>query len=146
MTKKVKSSKQKFEPRVYELPFMGIGYGLFTNRAEFDKVLKANDIPSYKFDTDTITYAATIRGEYPEGGPSKRRYAFVYAEHMLNDDNISEARKLSYLAHEAHHVVQFMFDCMGEDQPSEEAFAYTLGNTCNVLFSEYFRWKESQRG
>ena len=146
MTKKVKSSKQKFEPSIYELPFMNIAYGLFTNRAELDKVLKAADIPTYKFDTDLIICAATIRGEYQANDGMVRRYAFVYSEYMLNDNSISEALKLSYLAHEAHHVVKFMFECMCEAEPSEETFAYTLGNVCNTLFSEYFRWKEAQRG
>ena len=125
---------------------MHIAYGLFSCRNDLDAVLKANDIPVYKFDTDEITYAATIRGVHEVSDGLQRRYAFVYAENMLNDDNTDDARKLSYLAHEAHHVVQFMFECMGENQPSEEAFAYTLGNVCNNLFNEYFRLKEFING
>lgn len=146
MTKKAKSSKKIFVPALFELPFMHIAYGLFSCRAELDAVLTANDIPVYKFDTDEITYAATMRGAYEASDGLARRYAFIYAEDMLNDDNTDDARKLSYLAHEAHHVVQFMFECMGETQPSEEAFAYTLGNVCNNLFNEYFRWKEFTNG
>jgi hypothetical protein len=146
MTKKAKSSKKIFVPALFELPFMHIAYGLFSCRAELDAVLTANDIPVYKFDTDGITYAATMRGAYEASDGLARRYAFIYAEDMLNDDNTDDARKLSYLAHEAHHVVQFMFECMGETQPSEEAFAYTLGNVCNNLFNEYFRWKEFTNG
>lgn len=146
MTKKAKSSKKIFVPALFELPFMHIAYGLFSCRAELDAVLTANDIPVYKFDTDEITYAATMRGAYEASDGLARRYAFVYAEDMLNDDNTDDARKLSYLAHEAHHVVQFMFECMGETQPSEEAFAYTLGSVCNNLFNEYFRWKEFTNG
>lgn len=146
MTKKAKSSKKIFVPALFELPFMHIAYGLFSCRAELDAVLTANDIPVYKFDTDEITYAATMRGAYEASDGLARRYAFIYADDMLNDDNTDDARKLSYLAHEAHHVVQFMFECMGETQPSEEAFAYTLGNVCNNLFNEYFRWKEFTNG
>lgn len=146
MTKKAKSSKKTFVPALFELPFMHIAYGLFSCRNDLDAVLKANDIPVYKFDTDEITYAATIRGVHDVSDGLQRRYAFVYAENMLNDDNTDDARKLSYLAHEAHHVVQFMFECMGEVQPSEEAFTYTLGNVCNNLFNEYFRWKEFTNG
>lgn len=146
MTKKVKSSNKEFIPVLFELPFMNIAYGLFTNRSSFDDTLEANGIPVYKFNTDEITYATTIRGVHDAGDGLSRRYAFVYAENMLNDDSTSDARKLSYLAHEAHHVVQFMFECMGEDKPSEEVFAYTLGKVCNNLFSEYFLWKEFQRG
>lgn len=146
MTKKAKSSKKIFVPALFELPFMHIAYGLFSCHAELDAVLTANDIPVYKFDTDEITYAATMRGAYEASDGLARRYAFIYAEDMLNDDNTDDARKLSYLAHEAHHVVQFMFECMGETQPSEEAFAYTLGNVCNNLFNEYFRWKEFTNG
>lgn len=146
MTKKAKSSKKTFVPALFELPFMHIAYGLFSCRAELDAVLTANDIPVYKFDTDEITYAATMRGAYEASDGLACRYAFIYAEDMLNDDNTDDARKLSYLAHEAHHVVQFMFECMGETQPSEEAFAYTLGNVCNNLFNEYFRWKEFTNG
>ena len=146
MTKKVKSSKKTFVPALFELPFMHIAYGLFSCRNDLDAVLKANDIPVYKFDTDEITYAATIRGAHEVSDGLQRRYAFVYAENMLNDDNTDDARKLSYLVHEAHHVVQFMFECMGEDKPSEEVFAYTLGNVCNNLFNEYFRWKEFING
>lgn len=146
MTKKVKSSKKTFVPALFELPFMHIAYGLFSCRNDLDAVLKANDIPVYKFDTDEITYAATIRCVHDVSDGLQRRYAFVYAENMLNDDNTDDARKLSYLAREAHHVVQFMFECMGETQPSEEAFAYTLGNVCNNLFNEYFRWKEFING
>lgn len=146
MTKKAKSSKKTFMPALFELPFMHIAYGLFSCRNDLDMVLKANDIPVYKFDTDEITYAATIRGVHGVSDGLQRRYAFVYAENMLSDDNVDDARKLSYLAHEAHHVVQFMFECMGETQPSEEAFAYTLGNVCNNLFNEYFRWKEFING
>lgn len=146
MTKKAKSSKKIFVPALFELPFMRIAYGLFSCRAELDAVLTANDIPVYKFDTDEITYAATMRGAYEASDGLARRYAFIYAEDMLNDDNTDDARKLSYLAHEAHHVVQFMFECMGETQPSEEAFAYTLGSVCNNLFNEYFRWKEFTNG
>lgn len=146
MTKKAKSSKKIFVPALFELPFMCIAYGLFSCRAELDAVLTANDIPVYKFDTDEITYAATMRGAYEASDGLARRYAFIYAEDMLNDDNTDDARKLSYLAHEAHHVVQFMFECMGETQPSEEAFAYTLGSVCNNLFNEYFRWKEFTNG
>lgn len=146
MTKKARSSKRTFVPALFELPFMHIAYGLFSCRTELDAVLTANDIPVYKFDTDEITYAATIRGAHDVSDGLQRRYAFVYAENMLNDDNTDDARKLSYLAHEAHHVVQFMFECMGETQPSEEAFAYTLGNVCNNLFNEYFRWKEFTNG
>lgn len=146
MTKKAKSSKKTFAPALFELPFMQIAYGLFSCRAELDAVLTANDIPVYKFDTDEITYAATMRGAYEASDGLARRYAFIYAEDMLNDDNTDDARKLSYLAHEAHHVVQFMFECMGETQPSEEAFAYTLGSVCNNLFNEYFRWKEFTNG
>lgn len=146
MTKKAKSSKKTFVPALFELPFMHIAYGLFSCRNDLDSVLKANDIPVYKFDTDEITYAATIRGAHEVSDGLQRRYAFVYAENMLNDDNTDDARKLSYLAHEAHHVVQFMFECMGETQPSEGAFAYTLGNVCNNLFNEYFRWKEFMNG
>lgn len=145
MTKKAKSSKKIFVPALFELPFMHIAYGLFSCRTELDAVLTANDIPVYKFDTDEITYAATMRGAYEASDGLARRYAFIYAEDMLND-NTDDARKLSYLAHEAHHVVQFMFECMGETQPSEEAFAYTLGNVCNNLFNEYFRWKEFTNG
>lgn len=146
MTKKAKSSKKIFVPALFELPFMHIAYGLFSCRAELDAVLTANDIPVYKFDTDEITYAATMCGAYEASDGLARRYAFIYAEDMLNDGNTDDARKLSYLAHEAHHVVQFMFECMGETQPSEEAFAYTLGNVCNNLFNEYFRWKEFTNG
>lgn len=146
MTKKAKSSKKIFVPALFELPFMHIAYGLFSCRTELDAVLTANDIPVYKFDTDEITYAATMRGAYEASDGLARRYAFIYAEDMLNDDNTDDARKLSYLAHEAHHVVQFMFECMGETQPSEEAFAYTLGSVCNNLFNEYFRWKEFTNG
>lgn len=146
MTKKAKSSNKLFVPALFELPFMQIAYGLFSCRNDLDMVLKANDIPVYKFDTDEITYAATIRGTHEVSDGLQHRYAFVYAENMLNDANIDDARKLSYLAHEAHHIVQFMFECMGETQPSEEAFAYTLGNVCNNLFNEYFRWKEFTNG
>lgn len=146
MTKRAKSSKKIFVPALFELPFMHIAYGLFSCRTELDAVLTANDIPVYKFDTDEITYAATMRGAYEASDGLARRYAFIYAEDMLNDDNTDDARKLSYLAHEAHHVVQFMFECMGETQPSEEAFAYTLGSVCNNLFNEYFRWKEFTNG
>lgn len=146
MTKKAKSSKKIFVPALFELPFMHIAYGLFSCRTELDAVLTANDIPVYKFDTDEITYAATMRGAYESSDGLARRYAFIYAEDMLNDDNTDDARKLSYLAHEAHHVVQFMFECMGETQPSEEAFAYTLGSVCNNLFNEYFHWKEFTNG
>lgn len=146
MTRKAKSSKKTFAPQLFELPFMNIAYGLFSCRAELDAVLTANDIPVYKFDTDEITYAATIRGVYTISDGLQHRYAFIYADGMLNDDNTDDARKLSYLAHEAHHVVQFMFECMGESQPSEEAFAYTLGDACNNLFNEYFRWKEFTNG
>lgn len=146
MTKKAKSSKKIFVPALFELPFMHIAYGLFSCRAELDAVLTANDIPVYKFDTDEITYAAMMRGAYEASDGLARRYAFIYAEDMLNDGNTDDARKLSYLAHEAHHVVQFMFECMGETQPSEEAFAYTLGSVCNNLFNEYFRWKEFTNG
>ena len=146
MTKKAKSSNKEFTPGLFELPFMRITYGLFANRNSFDNMLKENDIPVYKFDTDKITYAATIRGSIDVGDGLSQRYAFIYAENMLNDDSASEAQKLSYLAHEAHHVVHYMFECMGEDKPSEEVFAYTLGKVCNNLFNEYFSWKESQRG
>ena len=146
MTKKVKSSSKEFVPVLFELPFMNIAYGLFTNRGSFDNMLEENDIPVYKFDTDNVTYASTIRGAIDVGDGLSKRYAFVYAENMLNDDSVNEAQKLSYLAHEAHHVAHYMFECMGEDKPSEEVFAYTLGKVCNNLFSEYFRWKEFQRG
>lgn len=142
MTKKVKSSRQKYQPAIYELPFLGIGYGFFPDRETFDKVLKENGIPLYKFDTDEITYAATIRGHHTTG----HSYAFVYAEPMLNDEDIDETKRLGYLAHEAYHVVCFMFECMGEVKPSEEAFAYTLGKVCTNLFNEYFKWKESVSG
>lgn len=146
MTKKAKSSKKTFVPALFELPFMHIAYGLFSCRNDLDAVLKANGIPVYKFDTDEITYAATIRGVHEVSDGLQRRYAFVYAENMLNDDNTDDARKLSYLAHEAHHVVHYMFECMGETQPSEEVFAYTLDKVCNNLFNEYFRWKEFING
>lgn len=146
MTKKAKSSNKEFTPGLFELPFMRITYGLFANRSSFDNMLKENDIPVYKFDTDDITYAATIRGSIDVGDGLSQRYAFIYAENMLNDDSANDAQKLSYLAHEAHHVVHYMFECMGEDKPSEEVFAYTLGKVCNNLFSEYFLWKEFQRG
>ena len=138
MTKKAKSSKKTFVPALFELPFMHIAYGLFSCRNDLDAVLKANDIPVSQVLTQMKSLtAATIRGVHEVSDGLQRRYAFVYAENMLNDDNTDDARKLSYLAHEAHHVVQFMFECMGENQPSEEAFAYTLGNVCNNLFNEY---------
>lgn len=142
MTKKVKSSN-KYIPMLHELPFTHTVYGLFTCREDLDKVLKEYDIPLYRFDTDNVTYAATFCGSYTAEEGKTYRYAFVYAEQML-EDNTTEARKLSVLAHEAFHVAKYMFDLMGDDKPSEEVFAYTLGNVCQALFEDYKRWSESR--
>ena len=147
MTKKVKSSKKKFVPQIYMAPYMNIAYGLFANREDLDEVLVANNIPTYLFNTDAIPYAGTMRGVYdnnPDG--ITRRYAFVYAEKVFNDDTLDEPRRLSYIVHEAYHVVAHMIHEMGEVNPSEEFIAYTLNEVADNLFQEYYRWKEAHSG
>lgn len=149
MTKKEKSSKQKrkqYEPVIYMTPFLDIVYGLYPNRESLDKILSVSNIPVYTIDHEVIGYAATIRGEYHSEQNGRIRYAFVYAESMLNDNRTDDARKLSYLAHEAYHIVSFMFNMMNEEKPSEEAFAYALTDVVNDLFDEYYKWKEANSG
>lgn len=147
MTKKDKSSKKKYKAELYMMPHLGIAYGLFPNRESLDEILKANGMPPYLFNTHNIGYAVTMRGEhYDEDSSAPRRYAFVFAEEMLNDTSTDEARKLAFLAHEAYHVVSFMFQCMRDDNPSEETVAYTIIEVTDNLFQSYFKWKEVNDG
>ena len=148
MTKKAKLSKKKYEPELYVTPYLHIAYGLFPDRESLDEILEANDIPGYLFNTHNLGYAVTMRGEYYDNteNPAPKRYAFVYAEQMLNDANIDEARKLAFLAHEAYHIVAFMFDMMRDERPSEESIAYTLTEVTDNLFQSYFKWKEANSG
>lgn len=148
MTKKVKSSKAKYAPELYVTPYLHIAYGLFPDRESLDEILTANDMPTYLFNTHQLGYAVTMRGEYYDdtNNPAPKRYAFVYAEQMLNDSNIDEARKLAFLAHEAYHIVHYMFEVMRDEQPSEESIAYTLTEVTDNLFQSYFKWKEANGG
>lgn len=148
MTKKVKSSKAKYVPELYVTPYLHIAYGLFPDRESLDEILTANDMPTYLFNTHQLGYAVTMRGEYFDdtNNPAPKRYAFVYAEQMLNDSNIDEARKLAFLAHEAYHIVHYMFELMRDERPSEESIAYTLTEVTDNLFQSYFKWKEANGG
>lgn len=148
MTKKVKSSKAKYVPELYVTPYLHIAYGLFPDRESLDEILTANDMPTYLFNTHQLGYAVTMRGEYFDdtNNQAPKRYAFVYAEQMLNDSNIDEVRKLAFLAHEAYHIVHYMFESMRDERPSEESIAYTLTEVTDNLFQSYFKWKEANDG
>lgn len=145
MTKKAKSSKGDYEPVIYCTPHLDIAYGLFANREDFDKALNDVGVPPYLFNTLEAGYAATMRGSCKNNEGRHLRYAFVFAEEMLKDSRTDEPRKLSFIAHEAYHVVVHMMNEMHEKSPSEEFFAYSLTEVTDNLFQEYFRLKEAGR-
>lgn len=51
---------------------------------------------------------------------------------------------VAILAHEATHVAIDYLKSIGEDEPSEELFAYTIQAITGYLVDKHFRWKKKQ--
>lgn len=51
---------------------------------------------------------------------------------------------VAMLCHEAVHVAQGYFFAIGEDEPSDELYAYTVQSIVKVLVGRHFDWKRKK--
>ncbi len=52
--------------------------------------------------------------------------------------------QLGLIAHEATHIASRHLSALGEDEPAEEEWAYTIEAICSALFDQHLAWREGR--
>lgn len=119
-------NKHKYKPQWFFSPFGHIQYALIRDLKDVKKLGLKKKMITLGCDANATSVFMSNNGIHA---------AVVY----FPVQELSDAEKYSLIAHEATHVWQEIAEIMGENNPSSEFEAYSIGDICLNLITEMIR-------